>query len=284
MKSFKAYLVEEKRLDKKFLKRATSVKNFDLRASDFQTLKYKKEIQHLYATYWFRGDPEGIPAFDLSKTQKGFNMDALNKQIGWLKKNNRKYFNMLYSQTPKGVGPGELLFYFLIDDAVVGGGASAGADVILVGGKEYELKASQVSGDGKSVYHFKLGGTQDLSKIQAQAKKLFDDAKKRGIKGLETKGKGELELGPGKINILRKEYPKEWSKIEKDYAIVASKYFGKQNIVFLKNNNETVADVEGNKRKMPVGTIAAVKMGGVKASDISIDSFTSGTVKPRVNI
>ena len=51
-------------MDKDFIHRATKVSSFNLYAADFQSVRHKKEIQHLFATYFF-------PKFDLNHTSTG---------------------------------------------------------------------------------------------------------------------------------------------------------------------------------------------------------------------
>ena len=287
MNTFKAYLIElqEELLqlqeaspyDKEFLKRATKIKTFDLRKEDFYTTTYKKEIQFLYATFWFKGDPDKkIPAFDLKQTQKGINIKALNRQIGWLRKNNKFYFETLYKTTPTGIGPGEILLYFLVDDATVGGGSSAGVDIVIIGGKEYELKAAQLSGDKKFVSGFKLGGTGDLAKMQVAAKKLYNRGVKEGIIEKST-GKGSLEISADRIRSLRKAYPKEWAPIDRDYKKMGTKYFGKTNVIFFNNNKSK------GKLTAAGGNIIGMKT-GIPAKNIEIQAFTSGTIKPIIRL
>ena len=51
-------------LDMNFLNRAQKVTSFNLKPTDFQSTKYKAEIQHLFGRSFF-------PNFDLSQTIKG---------------------------------------------------------------------------------------------------------------------------------------------------------------------------------------------------------------------
>ena len=51
-------------LDTEFLKRAQKVTSFNLQTKDFESLKYKSEIQHLFHMHFF-------PKFDLDNTLKG---------------------------------------------------------------------------------------------------------------------------------------------------------------------------------------------------------------------
>ena len=96
-------------LDADFLKRAQKVTSFNLSSSDFTSLKYKEEIQHLFRTHMF-------PAFDLDNTMSGApNITKLNKLIKNLKAISSKGFRNLHNYNLKGVGPAEATLFFLLD-------------------------------------------------------------------------------------------------------------------------------------------------------------------------
>lgn len=249
-------------LDADFIQRATRVTSFNLRGEDLSTLKYKAEIQHLYATYVFKG-------FDLSKTLKSFDANKLNGLINELKNINRQGFNDLFDFQPKGVGPGEALLYFLIDNAKLGGGTSAGMD-IFVGGKPYEVKGANITADKKFAYGFKLGGTVDLTEAVNTAVTFKEKL------GFSTAGKGKNEVNKEQIDAIRKEHPKEWKKIEAEYAKKALAYFGNIPIVFFNNNRS------GAKLTQAAGGIATAKV--VKLADIQIERITQGTIKPIIRL
>ena len=268
MLSLKGYLNEMtdakiKDLDAEFIARATKITSFNLRGADFESLAHKAEIQHIIHTHWF-------PKFRLGDTMKGLNMGKLNSAIDTLKKIDRFYFDKLYDWQPKGVGPGEVLLYFLIDDAVLGGGSSAGVDV-KIGGKNYEVKAANLTGDKKAVYGFRLGGTVNVSQEVRKAIQMKEEL------GFTTKGKGQGEVNKTQIEAIKKKYPKEWESIRKSYVDKAYKYFAGQNVIFFNNNRGT-----GGKLTTAAGNIAAVKT--VSKNDIEIDVITQNSIKPRVKI
>lgn len=249
-------------LDADFIQRATQVTSFNIRGSDFESLKYKNEIQHLYATYMFKG-------FDLSKTIQGMDVKKVNTLIDHLKTIDRVAFNNLYDFQPKGVGPGECLLYFLIDDAVLGGGTSAGVDM-KIGSKFFEVKGAQLSGDKKFVTGFKLGGTVDLTDMVNKAVQMKESL------GFTTAGKGKNEVNKTQIDEIKKKYPKEWKEIEKEYATKAYKYFGNIPVIFF-NNNRTGA-------KLTTAAGYVIKADPVKKDDIMIDVITQGTIKPKIKV
>jgi len=250
-------------LDTEFMKRAQKVTSFNLSTSDFETKKYKSEIQILFKTHFF-------PKFDLSKTISGdINMATANNLIKKLKAEDKNAFNKLHFYNLKGVGPGEATLFFLCDDANLGGGGSAGVDIII-SGKKYEVKAAQYSKKSGTVYGFKLGGTVPLGDMVTNAVKLKNSL------GLTTSGKGQNEVNKSQIEAIRKRFPREWKQIEDQYANVAFKYFGNTPVIFI-NNNGTSAKLTADG-----GEIIAIKQ--VKKADIMIDTITQGTIKPTVRI
>lgn len=266
--------VKSSNLDAAFLKRAQKVTSFNLRTADFESTQYKAEIQHLFRTHLF-------PDFDLSQTMVGPpNVAQLNKRIDQLKKQNFGNYNKLHFYNLKGVGPGEATLYFLLDDAQLGGGGSAGVDLV-VGSKKYEVKASLYSANDKTVYGFKLGGTAALGKMVNELVRLKNEL------GLKSAGKGQNEVGPKNLEAIQKAYPREYKKIEDEYAKVAGVYFGTTPVIFINNNASVKLDPDDPVEKVRLlsnaaGNVLAIK--SVNRKDIKIQTVTQGTIKPRVKI
>ncbi len=261
MNEMAAVVVDD--LDVDFLNRAQKVTSFNLQTADLESLKYKSEIQHLFHRHFF-------PKFDLGKTISGdIKMNSANKIIKQLKSIDKAAFNKLHFYNLKGVGPGEATLFFICDKAVLGGGASAGVDVIIAGNK-YEVKAAQYSKATNTVYGFKLGGTVPLGDMVTKATALKNKL------GMVTKGKGQNEVNKSQIEAIRKKFPREWKAIEAQYGRVAYKYFGTTPVIFMNNNGS------GGRLTSDGGEIIAIKK--IKQSDIQIDVITQGTIKPRVKI
>tara|TARA_Y100001963_G_C6789171_1_gene454557 strand:- start:1401 stop:2216 length:816 start_codon:yes stop_codon:yes gene_type:complete len=270
MKRLKKYIsemaaVSVSDLDADFLKRAQKVTSFNLSSSDFTSLQFKKEIQHLFRTHFF-------PKFDLDQTISGQPTVAkLNKLIKQLKGHNISSFKKLHNYNLKGVGPAEATLFFLIDDAHLGGGSSAGVDIV-VGNKNYEVKSGNIPQEGgsKHIIGFKLGGTVPLSKIVNSAISIRDSDPK-----IKAAGKEKTGVNGNQIKMIRAN-PKLKSKWEREvelpYARAAAKYLGKNPIIFMVNTTP----------KARFGECAAILK--PKLADVSIDVVTQGTIKPRVKI
>lgn len=245
----------EPNLDADFIKSALEITSFNLSTLDFMSLKYKKEIQFLFGTNFF-------PKFDLSKTIKdNVIMNNLNHLISNLKHENTHMFKKLHGYNLKGIGPGEVTLYFLIDECCLGGGNSNGLDVI-VGSKEYEVKAIKVTND-KCAIDFKLGGTINLSSVMSALIDL-----KNGIHVDDSK----TEINATTIKTLKENYPNDFFKIESEYAEIAyEEYFKKHPVIFINNS-----------KSAKVGNIEAIK--NVTLSDIMIERVTSGTIKPKIKL
>ena len=254
MLSFYEYIKESKmadELDRKFIERAMKVTSFNLTTKDFESLDHKKEIQFLFGTHFF-------PKFDFKFTLNDVNMPKLNKAVEMLKSENRANFEALHKYNLKGVGPGEATLYFLINNAKLGGGASAGVDLV-VNGKGYEIKAVSVSTD-RYASNFKLGGTFSIADL---IRELQDLKKQTGGAGSEVNGTD--------IKNIQRKIPGAFEKIEKKYQDVAyNNYFKNHDIIFIHNLGPKM------------GSIAAVKR--VQKSDIRLERVTSGTIKPRVKL
>lgn len=238
-----------------FIKKAERVTSFNITTRDFQTLTHKTEIQHLFNKHFF-------PSFDLSKTVDAIDMVKINGLITELKKDHGgTTFPKLHAYNLKGVGPGETTLYFLVNKAQLGGGSSAGVD-ILVGNDKYEVKAVNVTGT-RIANNFKLGGTVPLSDIIVKLNKLRESLK---LGGTRTEMSGTL------MAQMKTKAPFEYGQIESDYADVAyDNYFKNHEIIFINNS-------AGPR----LGLIEAIKQ--VEKKDIMIERVTSGTVKPKVQL
>ena len=257
-------MVDVSKLDVEFMQKAERVTSFNIPAADFTHLQYKEEIQFLFKKHFF-------PKFDLTKTLKSntVNMRDVNRLIDRLKQFDFNAFNNLHFYNLKGVGPGEATLFFLLDKAHLGGGTSAGVDLV-VAGNAYEIKAAKLDKDGKFVTGFKLGGTVPLGDL------VDEVVSYKNSMGFQTSGKGQAEVNKTQLDAIRKEYKPQMEKLEKEYARRAFKYFENDNVIFMNNNNSN------GRLTRAAGGIITVKR--VKATDIGLDVVTQGTMKPKVKI
>lgn len=259
MKRFRDFIKEESEiamadLNMEFINNALKISAFNIAPSEFTSLTHKKEIQYLFNMHFF-------PKFDLTKTIDAVNISDLNRLIGMLKSENAAMFRKLHNYNLKGIGPGEVTLYFLVNNAKLGGGASAGIDLI-VGGANYEVKAVNVSPD-RIAYGFKLGGTFSLDDVKRDLNKL---------RVKSNSGGSASEISANKLKDMQQKYPAEYSAIEAKFAKLSyDNYFKKHDVIFI-NNTKTpkVGNIEAVKRIMP--------------NEIFIHEVTSGTIKPKVNI
>jgi len=262
--SFRAYmdiLNETTGLDSIFLRRAIEVTSFNLKEIDFKSLQYKEEIRFLFTDAWF-------PGLDTKKvfTTKT-DAKSLQKSIDVLKSSNLSGFNKLFSYKAGAVGPGELMLFFICDKGHLGGGNSAGVDLV-VNGTNFEVKAvlpkkSQSLGF-QVLSDFKLGGTVNLSPVITKLSELLKSKELIKQTAKNTEMKGSL------IDQVRS--TDEFKEIEHEYAKLAKEYFGKHDIIFL-NNAKAV------KNRGDVLSLSNVDIG-----DIFIERVTSGTVKPLIKV
>lgn len=239
--------------DMEFLNRAEKVTSFNLQPKDFETNDNKNAIQWLFKSHFF-------PKFNLDKTGDGIDMNRLNKLIDQLRSENRALLQALHKYPMKGLGPGEILLYFLVKDGYLGGGTSAGVDMTTTSdNKKYEIKACNLSTD-KFLFNFKLGGTFNTSDLITEALNLKRDAKAGG-EGVNTSA----------IKEIKKQFPTEWNTLEDKYRDRAyENYFKKHATIFMYNSTSKM------------GSIITVK--NVKKEDIFLDRVTSGIIKPRIKM
>lgn len=261
MITFEQYIAEITKdmdqLDLEFIKKAEVVTSFNINAKDYESTRNKAEIQYLFKKHFF-------PKFDLNSTLKSFNEGQFNKLVDQLKSMDKSKFQSLLKYQPKGVGPGEVLMYFLIDDLYLGGGGSAGLDV-TTGGAGYEVKAVNLSKAGY-FSDFKIGGTVNISNEIAEASRI----KKELAAELKLSGR-ETEINKSQIELIKKSrLSKDWiEKVEIPYQKKAYQYFKGHDTIFLINENPKA--IQGR---------AFVKK--ISPQDIELQVVTAGTIKPQV--
>jgi len=245
-------------LDSEFLNRAMVRTAFNLIAKDFESLTYKKEIQHLFHLHFF-------PKFNNSNIVHidRINASDLKKAIKALQGADTRNFESLYKYNIKGVGPGEVMLYFILNNGHLGGGSSAGVDIVDAAGS-FEVKAVDYSANGKYVNNFKIGGTFSIADIIRGIQKLKKDA------GL---GSGS-EVNGGQIEAIRNQFPTQLKALENEFIDKSyDNYFKGHKIIFLANKTA------GGYR---LGDLIGIKQ--VQKKDIIMERITSGTIKPRVLI
>ena len=266
MKRFRSFIKEMamakvEDLNSDFLKRAQKVTSFNLTSNDFISTDYKAEIQFLFKTHFF-------PKFDLNKTIKGKpTKRELNKLVAELKSENAAKFRALHSYNLKGVGPGEATLFFLLDDAHLGGGASAGVD-IKIGSQGYEVKAGNFNAKQNSYKDFKLGGTVPMDKMVKAAFELREMVDPGMKMGREKNGVNGSQI---EAIMKDKSLAAQWNtNVEKPYRIAASKYLNQNPLILIINTTP----------KQNQGEVYHI--GDVKESQIFVDVVTQGTIKPKI--
>lgn len=247
-------------MDTAFIKRATRVTSFNLTAADFQTTRYKKEIQALYQQHMF-------PSFSPDMALKNLTAREYNNLVGLLKSDDRAQYEKLHNLPLRGVGPAEAVLFLLTQDGSLGGGASAGVDLI-VGGKRYEVKAvkwkSKTTKD--TVADFKLGGNiPGMAQFEAKLQALFFEFN-------ITTSPGAPEIKGSLFEQFQRRFPKIYKAQEEQYQKLAQSYFANHETIFIQT--------EANQPDF--GEIIAIKK--VKPEDIRMERYTSRSIKPLVRV
>lgn len=242
-------------LNQKFIKRATKVTSFNLSPADFTSTEYKIEIQTLYSQHMF-------PSFNPSKALSTITLNGYNGLVQQLKRDSEEQYDKLHNLALKGVGPGEAVLYLLTKNGRLGGGSSGGVD-LTNGSKKYEIKAAKWKSTRTkdSVSDFRLGGS-----IPGMAHVHTD------ILNLGRKLKIPPSDGESFFKKIKEQAPEEYDAIEKQYQKLAGGYFG---------NHETIF-IQHQKTQPDYGEIIAIKK--VKPSDVLMERYTGGVIKPIVKI
>ena len=247
-------------MDNDFIKRATRVTSFNLSSADFTSTKYKQEIQHLYRQHMFG-------SFNPDDSLKTLDLRQYNKLVKILKNDDKEQYEKLHNLPLKGVGPGEAVLYLLTSTGYLGGGSSAGVDLV-VGSKKYEVKAVKWKSKTTKDYvsDFKLGGNiPGMTQLESDIQRAFYD---NGY----TKTLGAPEIKASLFTQFEKENPNVYAKFEKRYQDLAKSYFGDHDTVFIQTESN----------QPDFGEIISIQR--VKAEDIKMERYTSRSIKPLVKV
>lgn len=247
-------------MDNDFIKRATRVTSFNLSSADFTSTKYKQEIQHLYRQHMFG-------SFNPDDSLKTLDPRQYNKLVKILKNDDKEQYEKLHNLPLKGVGPGEAVLYLLTSTGYLGGGSSAGVDLV-VGSKKYEVKAVKWKSKTTKDYvsDFKLGGNiPGMTQLESDIQRAFYD---NGY----TKTLGAPEIKASLFTQFEKENPNVYAKFEKRYQDLAKSYFGDHDTVFIQTESN----------QPDFGEIISIQR--VKAEDIKMERYTSRSIKPLVKV
>lgn len=187
-------------------------------------------------------------------------MHRLNKSIDKLRTENLDMLKALHNYPLKGVGPGEALLYYLINDGHLGGGSSAGLDLVTKHAG-YEVKAVNVTSNGYAS-NLRMGATFSVAHIMQQIQQLKED----------ILGKKASEVNSSDIKVIQGAEPAKWLSVSRNFKQLAyDNYFKHHKVIFMHNLT-----------KKNIGRIAAVQ--NVTYDDIEIERVTNGTVKPKIKL
>jgi hypothetical protein len=265
MKRFKQFINEsenEMKLDTDFMRRAAKVTSFNLTAADFNTSKYKREIQSLYQQYIFK-------SFDPDKTLETLNISDYNNLVKKLKSDDKMQYEKLHNLPLKGIGPAEAVLFLLTKypNGNLGGGSSAGVDFIF-GTKKYEVKAVKWESKATKEYvaDFKLGGNiQGMTQLESEIQRAF-------FKYGYTNTPGSPEIKKSLFKEFKEKHAKEYEEFEKRYQNLAKNYFSNHDVIFIQTESN----------QPDFGEIIAIKR--VKPEDIKMERYTSRSIKPLIKV
>lgn len=262
-------------LDLDFINRCSVSNAFEIDNRDLQTTDFKSEIRFLICRKYF---PE-LQTSDIF-LPKITTAKALNTSLDIIDSlDSRALKQLLQLNAGSGLGPGEALLYFLLDNVSIGGGSSAGVDVID-GGTKYELKAVKLRKKDMMLTDFKLGGTVDISGIQ---KKLMDlkkamletlpkvkEGEKTGINGDHIKAFQNQKVK----KVIKERGLTNYEDLEKEFQELAyNEYFKAHPIIFMGSKGANSSEM---------GRVFAIMQ--VQKKDIRMHQVTSSTIKPGIVI
>lgn len=206
--------------------------------------------------------------FDPDMALNSLTKNGFNKLVKLLKRDDKDQFDKLHNLPLKGVGPSEAVFFLLTKNGQLGGGSSAGVDLIM-GSSKYELKAVKWKSKATKDYvaDFKLGGNiPGMTTVESELQQLAYDT---GV----TNIKSAPEISGSKMEAMQKANPSGFEQIRQKYKTLAYQhYFRTHEVVFVQNE-----------RNQPdFGEI--IEIMNVKPEDIEMERYTSRSIKPLVKV
>lgn len=232
-----------------FKKRATNFTQFNFLESDFTSLTFKQPIRELIHEFYFPS------VKNLSEITTGnITKDSLNAVIKTLQDANREKYFTLFNYIYKTPAPGEVLMYFIVNNAHLGGASSAGIDLVIPGGTGYEIKAVEVDSN-KGLYGFFTGRSADPAKIIDSVLKLSKKYKLSG--NMQAVSVSELR---------KKATVEEMNALDTAYGtFIYDKYFKSKKTIFF---NKKTGYIEF--------------LGVPEPGKITMQSITQSQIKPRI--
>lgn len=215
------------------------LEDFKSKGSFIENKKNKKRIRAILKNH-FGYDSFGID--NISSTDE----KTLNAAIQLIK--NKLEFNFLFNMfNGRGLGPGEIMLYYLIDDFFIY--EHDEYDAIDSKSTKIEIKSVRHRQETKEYNDFRIKQSINPSAVIKQLRNLT------GTMG---------DVPTSDIKKLKMSNPEEYEKIRQEYIKSALPYF----------KNKTVLLI--NKRKMEIAYINS----SIQSSDIDIDRISSGVLRP----
>lgn len=253
-----------------------SISKLNFKLTDFTTNSNKTAVQYLIEKHHF---PKQTVKFE-----RGFNLAGLKQSIILLKNSNKDSYIEIFEFTlGNKFGQGEVVMFFLLDDAILSGPAK-NYD-LASGGNNIEVKAvkpvAYVSGNTRMdlVTDFRLGGTINFSEEITKMQELYLKAitpENQKTNGVFSKKPSDYKTGMGNVvfEYIKKSFPKEYLTIEQSYRKKAFRYFTDKTVVFFNNQpNDT-----------SYGTI--INKNNIQESDIFMFRFIGQgmTISPSIRV
>jgi len=266
--------------DLAFIQSAENIKlnisKLNLKLSDFTTNSNKTAVQYLIEKHHFPKETINyVPSFNLAK---------LKQAINSLKNNNKESYLEIFEFTfGNKFGQGEVVMFFLLDDAILSGPAKSYD--LTSGSNNIEVKAVKpvdyVSGNTRMdlVTDFRLGGTINFSDEITKMQELYLKAiapENQKANGIFSKKPSDYKTGMGNVvfEYIKKSFPKEYLTIEQSYRKKAFRYFTDKTVVFFNNQPNHTS----------YGTI--INKNNIQESDIFMFRFIGQgmTISPSIRV
>ena len=175
-------------------------------------------IQQLYCEHYFKN----INQSELL-TDSEVNVTNLNALIRKIKQSGK--FEDIFNYKPEGMGPGEVMMYFLIADGHLGGQNERGD--LTVGTTKYEVKVPEILADGRTANDVRIAGGGGTPLMRQVMTELTDIERKLKISG---------GLKYSNLKIMEKAEPEAYRLMEDKFRKGVAEYFSGKKVIIIRGN------------------------------------------------
>jgi len=218
-----------------------SVRSLDIQMRQAQSKDplITNAIRHAIDTYWFKNES---PRWNRLTTVGRGSKNTLNQHIRILKNNSSSLKKLFDTKPQQGIGPGEVMMMYLVEDSYLAGTDQSGDLRLSSGGtKAYEVKAAKRRAFDNSYSQFGLGSPSFAATLTFKQELESGTAKSGSIKFAKYDKMHIEESKGGWIAEAKKNG--EWNSIVQRYRQLSKTYFDMHPMIIIDKDTYQIVHI-----------------------------------------